>query len=94
MGLVCAVHPDDELRPAAERLVAEMLAGSRAAQVGAKRLLREQALQDPGAALRREAARIREAAGSADGREGVRAFLERRPPEFTELAPAPNRGCA
>lgn len=87
MGLVCAVHPDDELNSAAERLVAELLAGSRAAQVGAKRLLREQVSQDPEAALQREAVRIQEAAGGIDGREGVRALLERRPPEFTVAAP-------
>ena len=43
-GLVAEVHPDDELDAAADRVVAQLLAGSRTAQVAAKRLLREVAL--------------------------------------------------
>jgi 2-(1,2-epoxy-1,2-dihydrophenyl)acetyl-CoA isomerase len=82
LGLVAAVHPDDALRAAAERVVRDLLSGSRAAQVGAKRLLRDQAVRDPEAALRREAVSMFDVAGSQDGREGVQAFLEKRPPQF------------
>lgn len=82
LGIVCAVHPDEELAAAAEDLVSRLLAGSHTAQVSAKRLLRDQATPSPEAALRRETLAIRDAADGADGREGVRAFLAKRPPVF------------
>jgi 2-(1,2-epoxy-1,2-dihydrophenyl)acetyl-CoA isomerase len=82
LGLVCAVHPDAELGAAAEALVAQLLSGSRAAQVGAKRLLRGQALPHLEAALRLETLGISAAAASDAGREGVRAFLEKRRPNY------------
>jgi len=82
LGLVTAVHPDAELTQAAEKLVADLLAGSRSAQVGAKRLLRGQAVPHLETALRLETLSIRDAAESADGREGVRAFLDKRRPRF------------
>ena len=82
-GLVAQVHPDDELDAATERVVAQLLAGSRSAQVGAKRLLRNQVEPHPEGAMRLETLSIRAAAGSPDGREGVRAFLAKRRPDFT-----------
>lgn len=82
LGLVAAVHPDGELQAAAEALVAQLLAGSRSAQVGAKRLLRGQSVPQLEAALRLETLGIRDAADSPDGREGVAAFLEKRRPAF------------
>jgi 2-(1,2-epoxy-1,2-dihydrophenyl)acetyl-CoA isomerase len=84
LGLVTAVHPDDELTAAAEKLVATLLAGSHSAQVGAKRLLRRQATPNPESALRLETLSIRDAADSADGREGVAAFLAKRKPSFNQ----------
>lgn len=82
LGLVCAVHPDAELAAAAQDLVSRLLAGSRSAQVGAKRLLRDQSLPGLETALRRETLAIRDAADGPDGREGVRAFIDKRPPAF------------
>ena len=81
-GLVAEVHPDDELDAAADRVVAQLLAGSRTAQVAAKRLLREVALPGAEAALRRETLSVRACAAGPDGREGVDAFLAKRAPEF------------
>ena len=81
-GLVAEVHPDDELDAAADRVVAQLLAGSRTAQVAAKRLLREVALPGAEAALRRETLSVRACAASPDGREGVDAFLAKRAPDF------------
>lgn len=81
-GLVAQVHPDDELDAAAAEVVATLLAGSRAAQVAAKHLLRAQALPSPEGAMRRETLAIRACAGGPDGREGVDAFVARRPPQF------------
>jgi 2-(1,2-epoxy-1,2-dihydrophenyl)acetyl-CoA isomerase len=59
-----------------------LLAGSRTAQVAAKRLLREVAVPWAEGALRRETLSIRSCAASPDGREGVDAFLTKRPPSF------------
>lgn len=86
-GLVAEVHPDDELDAAVDRVVARLLAGSRTAQVAAKRLLREVAVPWEEGALRRETLSIRGCAASPDGREGVAAFLGKRPPAFPTAAP-------
>jgi 2-(1,2-epoxy-1,2-dihydrophenyl)acetyl-CoA isomerase len=82
MGLVAQVHPDDQLDAAVQDVVEILRAGSRTAQVAAKRLLRETATPSAEAALRRETLSIRARAASPDGREGVTAFLEKRAPRF------------
>jgi 2-(1,2-epoxy-1,2-dihydrophenyl)acetyl-CoA isomerase len=81
-GVVTAVHPPEDLDAAVAKVVAQLLAGSRDAQVAAKHLLRGKVAPDAAAALDAETAGIARAAGSPDGREGVRAFLEKRPPSF------------
>ncbi len=81
-GLVAEVHPDDEVDAAVERIVAQLLAGSRPAQLAAKRLLRGVALPEPEGALRRETLSVRACAAGPDGVEGVAAFLAKRAPDF------------
>lgn len=81
-GLVAEVHPDDELDAAVDVVVDTLLAGSRTAQVAAKRLLREVALPWAEGALRRETLSIRSCAASPDGREGVDAFVVKRAAAF------------
>ncbi|MET3803355.1 2-(1,2-epoxy-1,2-dihydrophenyl)acetyl-CoA isomerase [Nakamurella sp. UYEF19] len=81
-GLVSAVHPDGEVTAAVRAVVETLLAGSRSAQVGTKRLLRGRALPLTGSDLDLEASRISAAADGPDGREGVRAFVEKRAPHF------------
>jgi 2-(1,2-epoxy-1,2-dihydrophenyl)acetyl-CoA isomerase len=90
-GLVAEVHPDDELDAATERVVAQLLAGSRTAQVAAKRLLRATATPAAEAALRQETLAVRSAAAGPDGREGVDAFLAKRPPQFPSTLGGPLR---
>jgi 2-(1,2-epoxy-1,2-dihydrophenyl)acetyl-CoA isomerase len=85
-GLVAEVHPDADLDAAVHRVVAQLLAGSRTAQVAAKRLLREVAVPWAEGALRRETLSIRACASSPDGREGVDAFVAKRPPVFPSAA--------
>jgi 2-(1,2-epoxy-1,2-dihydrophenyl)acetyl-CoA isomerase len=87
VGLVAQVHPDDELDAAVEDVVAVLRSGSRAAQVAAKRLLRGTATPAAETALRRETLSIRARAAGPDGREGVSAFLGKRPPRFPSSAP-------
>lgn len=82
VGLVARVVPDDELREGAEAVVAQLLAGPASGQAATKRLLRDTVDPAPEVAMRREAFAIRENAGGADGREGVTAFLEKRPARF------------
>jgi len=81
-GLVAEIYPDEELDDAVAQVVGTLRAGSRAAQVAAKRLVRETATPNEEAALRRETLSIRTRAASPDGREGVAAFLEKRTPVF------------
>jgi 2-(1,2-epoxy-1,2-dihydrophenyl)acetyl-CoA isomerase len=87
MGLVAQVHPDDELDAAVDEVIRVLRGGSRTAQVAAKRLLREVATPSAEAALRQETLSIRKRAASPDGREGVDAFLEKRPPTFPSSNP-------
>ncbi|SFB85385.1 2-(1,2-epoxy-1,2-dihydrophenyl)acetyl-CoA isomerase [Nocardioides terrae] len=81
-GLVARVVPDAELAAVTEHVVAGLLAGPAAAQADVKRLFREVAEPAPESALRRETLAIRRNAAAPDGREGVSAFLEKRPPRF------------
>jgi 2-(1,2-epoxy-1,2-dihydrophenyl)acetyl-CoA isomerase len=81
-GLVARVVPDDELEAVTEQVVAGLLAGPAAAQADVKRLMREAVEAHPETALRRETLGIRRNAATPDGREGVAAFLEKRPPRF------------
>ncbi|MFD4250066.1 enoyl-CoA hydratase/isomerase family protein [Amycolatopsis thermoflava] len=88
-GLVAEVFPDEALTDGAEAVVTRLRAGSRDAQVATKRLLRETATPGAEAALRRETLSIRTRAASPDGREGVAAFLAKRPPRFPGTALSP-----
>lgn len=81
-GIVAQVHPLDELDAAVDKVVQTLLSGSRSAQVSAKRLLRDKVAPDPIVELDRETDGISAAAESPDGREGVRAFLDKRAPAF------------
>lgn len=81
-GMVARVVPADELSGTVDAIVGQLLAGSATAQAAAKRLLRSHAVPAPELALRAETLSIRDLAGSADGREGVTAFLEKRAPRF------------
>jgi 2-(1,2-epoxy-1,2-dihydrophenyl)acetyl-CoA isomerase len=85
-GLVSRIVPDEALADEADRLVTDLAAGPHAALVAAKGLLRRGLDSSLDEQLRREAEAMVRAGGSADGQEGVAAFLEKRPPRFS--APA------
>jgi 2-(1,2-epoxy-1,2-dihydrophenyl)acetyl-CoA isomerase len=82
-GLVTRIVADDAVRSEA-RAIAEQLAKGPTAAFGAfKRLLLASSSASLHDQLEAEASSISVAMGSVDGREGVAAFLERRPAVFT-----------
>jgi 2-(1,2-epoxy-1,2-dihydrophenyl)acetyl-CoA isomerase len=82
LGLVLDVVPDDEVNTAAAALAARLAAGPRPATGRTKALLRESLDAPLATILAREAHLQVDALASADHREGVRAFLEKRPAVF------------
>lgn len=81
LGLVHRAVPSGELDGAVEHAVGELLKGGPAAQAETKRLLRE--LHWRGAEVRQRTAElIAELRTSAEGQEGLRAFLDKRQPSW------------
>ena len=81
-GLVSRVVDDVELEPTASALVQQLAGGARAAAAATKALLRAAPGRSWSEQLGAERSSISSLAGTADGREGVRAFLEKRAPSF------------
>jgi 2-(1,2-epoxy-1,2-dihydrophenyl)acetyl-CoA isomerase len=81
-GIVTRVVPDDELDSEVERVASSLAEGSVRAHGAVKRLLAGSAGATLDAQLADEAATIAELAAGHDGREGVAAFLAKRPPRF------------
>jgi 2-(1,2-epoxy-1,2-dihydrophenyl)acetyl-CoA isomerase len=81
-GIVTTVVPDDALDAELEALADRLRAGATGAFASVKRLLQASATASLGEQLEAEARAIAANAGRPDGREGVAAFLARRPPVF------------
>jgi enoyl-CoA hydratase/carnithine racemase len=84
MGLVSRVVADNELMPAARALAADL--ATQCSPLGisyVKRFLYQHLYTDLDTALRHEGESAGVMLHSQDFREGVRAFLEKRPPKFT-----------
>jgi 2-(1,2-epoxy-1,2-dihydrophenyl)acetyl-CoA isomerase len=86
-GLVNEVVADEELQRRALELAAELSRGARGAYGATKRLI-AQSLGAFESQMTLESETIAAHAVSAEGTEGIEAFLEKRPPRFPE-APAP-----
>jgi 2-(1,2-epoxy-1,2-dihydrophenyl)acetyl-CoA isomerase len=82
IGLVNAVHPDDELVPEALRLGARLAAGPQLAYANVKRLVNATAYPDLLVSLALEAQVQQEQSESGEYAEGVAAFREKRAPTF------------
>ncbi|TFV62325.1 enoyl-CoA hydratase [Geodermatophilus sp. DF01-2] len=81
-GLVAQVVADDDLRNSAAALAHTLAAGPVRAMVRARTLLRRAATRTLEEQLDDEARLIAESAADPEGREGVRAFVEKRRPDF------------
>lgn len=81
--LINQVVPADALDGEAMKLAAHLAAGASRAYGAVKRTLLASAGRDLEAQLDLEGDSISASAGTADGEEGIRAFLEKRPPNFT-----------
>ncbi len=81
-GLVTRVVPDEQVDEESLALARHLAAGSRQSLGAAKRLVLAGASAGLADALAREAAAISAAAATADGQEGIAAFVEKRSPSF------------
>lgn len=81
-GIVTEIFPASNFREVAAGFAREIAAGPTLAYVHAKRRLGEGWSQELGPYLEEQRRTIVELGGSDDFREGVRAFLERRRPDF------------
>jgi 2-(1,2-epoxy-1,2-dihydrophenyl)acetyl-CoA isomerase len=80
-GLVNQVVEDDQLLPTAEALATRLAAGAAGAFGVIKRLMAE-SMPSFDAQLARESHAIATQSATPEGREGIAAFLEKRPPRF------------
>jgi 2-(1,2-epoxy-1,2-dihydrophenyl)acetyl-CoA isomerase len=81
-GLVGRLVEDDDLRDSAAALAHQIAAGPVRAMVRTRGLVRRAAIRTLEEQLDDEARLIAESAADPEGREGVRAFIEKRVPDF------------
>jgi 2-(1,2-epoxy-1,2-dihydrophenyl)acetyl-CoA isomerase len=82
-GLVNRVVDDDQLADEALRLARELAQGPTGAYGAVKRVVLRSESETLESQMEIEARAIADAARSADGQEGIRAFLDKRPARFT-----------
>ena len=81
-GIVTRVVPEKDLIPEAKAFASQLAAGPTRALGAAKRLLHNGLTETLETQMKYESRSIAEMAGSADGREGIAAFLGKRAPNF------------
>jgi 2-(1,2-epoxy-1,2-dihydrophenyl)acetyl-CoA isomerase len=81
-GIANEVVPDEQLAERAQALARNLADGPTAAFASVKRLLQSGSSESLEAQLDHESRAIADAAGSADAREGMAAFFDKRPPKF------------
>jgi 2-(1,2-epoxy-1,2-dihydrophenyl)acetyl-CoA isomerase len=81
-GLVARLVDDDQLQDVVTALAHQVAAGPVRAMVRTRGLVRRAAVRTLEEQLEDEERLIRESAADPEGREGVRAFVERRAPDF------------
>ena len=83
LGIVTRVVPDAELMTNATALAEEIAQGPTLAYRGVKRLMLESATSELDEQMGRETETICATSMTRDAREGIAAFLAKRPPKFT-----------
>jgi 2-(1,2-epoxy-1,2-dihydrophenyl)acetyl-CoA isomerase len=83
MGIATRVVPADDLAAETDALAAELASGPTRAYGAVKRLLLASSTNGLETQMELEAREIASMGATADGREGVTAFVEKRPPTFT-----------
>lgn len=82
IGLVTRVVADDALDTEGSELATRLASGAVAAMGASRKLLQESLASGLASQMDRELASIAAGGEGAEGREGVNAFLARRPPDF------------
>lgn len=82
IGLIDAVHPDAELHQAARQLAHQLANGPAQSQARIKSLINHAAHRTLEQQLDAERDAMYASGESADGKEGVRAFIDKRAPQF------------
>jgi 2-(1,2-epoxy-1,2-dihydrophenyl)acetyl-CoA isomerase len=82
-GLINRVVDDDKLADEARTLAREIAAGPTGSFGSVKRIVLRSESETLESQMEIEARAIADAARSADGQEGIRAFLAKKPPQFT-----------
>jgi enoyl-CoA hydratase/carnithine racemase len=84
-GLVRSLHAPDELMPAARELASEIVANSAPVSVALSRMMlwRMMGASNPMEAHRIDSRAVNYTGGTPDAREGITAFFERRPAQWS-----------
>lgn len=82
MGLVTRVVADDELALQADQIAENLASGARLSAAYVRKLLLASSGNDLDTQMELESQLIVQCAASADGREGIQAFVEKRKPQF------------
>jgi 2-(1,2-epoxy-1,2-dihydrophenyl)acetyl-CoA isomerase len=85
LGLVTRVVADEDLQTEGHGLAIKMSRAATSALGGARALLFDSFATSFEKQLNREAELVSSAAGRQDGKEGIRAFSEKRPPNFSQI---------
>ena len=83
LGLVHELVPESELDAAIERRVADLLTSGPSAVAAAKALIRDVTSESPKDVIGLTTSRIAAQRVSREGQEGIRAFLEKRKPDWS-----------
>ena len=82
LGIVTRVVSDDALGAEGERVAREIAAGARGSSASVRQLLLASFDNSLETQMELEGRALARCAASADGREGIRAFVDKRNPEF------------
>ena len=86
LGLVTRVVPDEHLLATAMEMAQKLAAKPNGALRASKRLIKQGFIDQVKAAIRLENQAFSERVRSAEAKEALSAFLEKRPPNFTKAA--------